>query len=50
MGLSEEATLSCVRLSLGRFTTREEVERAAALIVEAARKLEASTAVGTGRT
>lgn len=49
MGLGEEAALSSIRLSLGRFTTAEEVERAATLIVGAARELEASAVIGTER-
>jgi cysteine desulfurase len=49
MGLGEEEALSSVRLSLGRFTMSSDVEQAAVLIVRAARELEASTPVGTGR-
>ena len=37
MGVDEEDALASVRLSLGRFTTREEVERAADTLVRAVR-------------
>lgn len=36
MGVPEEVGVGAIRLSLGRATTREEVERAAALLVQAA--------------
>ncbi len=39
MGLLEDETLAAVRFSLGRFTTLEDVERAAALIVRAVEEL-----------
>ncbi len=37
MGIDPEIALSTVRLSVGRFTTEEEVDEAAAVILEAAR-------------
>nr|PZN42696.1 MAG: cysteine desulfurase NifS [Bacillota bacterium] len=39
MGLPDEVALGAVRLSLGRWTTEEEVDRAAALLAEAALRL-----------
>ena len=39
MGLLEDGTSAAVRFSLGRFTTLEDVERAAALIVRAVEEL-----------
>jgi cysteine desulfurase len=41
MGLGEEAVRSSVRFGLGRFTTEEEVEYAAARVIEAVRRLRA---------
>jgi len=35
MGVATETALSTIRLSVGRFTTEEEIDRAAALILEA---------------
>ena len=35
MGVPEEVALGAVRLSVGRFTTPEEVDRAAELLVDA---------------
>jgi cysteine sulfinate desulfinase/cysteine desulfurase-like protein len=34
MGLSEEDARSSIRLSLGRFNTDEEIERAAAILAD----------------
>lgn len=42
MGLSPELALAAVRLSVGRYTTLEEVERAAELILARARSLRAA--------
>ncbi len=42
MGLGEEYALSSARFSLGRFTTREEVERAVELVTDAVRELRMS--------
>jgi cysteine desulfurase len=39
MGLSPEAARGAIRLSVGRFTTEAEVERAADLITSQARNL-----------
>jgi cysteine desulfurase len=39
MGLSDEEAHGAIRLSLGRGTTEAEVERAAGLLLEAARAL-----------
>ncbi len=41
IGLSMEAALSSLRFGLGRFTTEEDVDRAAGRIVEAVRRLRA---------
>ena len=41
LGLGEEAARSSVRFGLGRFTTEEEVEYAAARVIEAVRRLRA---------
>jgi cysteine desulfurase len=41
MGLGEEAARSSVRFGLGRFTTEEEVEYAAARVIQAVRRLRA---------
>jgi cysteine desulfurase len=41
MGLGEEAVRSSVRFGLGRFTTEEEVEYAAARMIQAVRRLRA---------
>jgi cysteine desulfurase len=41
MGLEERAARSSVRFGLGRFTTEEEVEYAAARVIEAVRGLRA---------
>jgi cysteine desulfurase len=41
LGLSEEVARSSVRFGLGRFTTGEEVEYAAARVIEAVRRLRA---------
>ncbi len=41
LGLSEEAIRSSIRISLGRFTTDEEIDRAGVRIVEAVRELRA---------
>ena len=41
MGLGEEAAHSSLRVSMGRFTTQEEVDYAAKRIIESARELRA---------
>jgi cysteine desulfurase len=42
LGLAEEEARSSVRFGLGRFTTGEEVEYAAARVIEAVRGLRAA--------
>ncbi|WP_343559492.1 cysteine desulfurase family protein [Kiloniella sp. b19] len=44
MGLDEEAALESFRLGMGRFTTREEVERTADVMIAAIRSLRAKAA------
>jgi cysteine desulfurase len=39
MGIPAAEALGAVRLTLGRGTTEEEIDRAAALLIEAARAL-----------
>ncbi|HMO87337.1 MAG TPA: IscS subfamily cysteine desulfurase, partial [Lacipirellulaceae bacterium] len=39
LGMSADAARSTVRFGLGRFTTDDEIARAADLVVEAARRL-----------
>ena len=49
MGVSDELAGSSLRLSLGRFTTEEEVDRAAARIIEEVKRLrEMPTRMGRG--
>jgi cysteine desulfurase len=48
MGVSPRLALSTLRLSVGRFTTREEVDRAAAHIVERVGRQRAERAVARG--
>ena len=46
LGLSDEAVRSSVRFGLGRFTTAEEVDFAAARVIEAVRKLREQSPAG----
>jgi cysteine desulfurase len=43
MGLSDELARATIRMGVGRFTTADEVDRAAAFIVEALRSLDSPT-------
>jgi cysteine desulfurase len=43
MGLSDELARATIRMGVGRFTTAEEVDRAAELIVETVRRLDSAT-------
>jgi cysteine desulfurase len=47
IGLSDEDAYSCIRFSLGRFTTEEEIDYVIGKMVTSARKLRANKSVRT---
>ncbi len=47
IGLTDDEAYSCIRFSLGRFTTEQEIDYAIAKVVASVRKLRASTSSST---